>query len=132
MIADFARTCRGRDGNSEAGGLSAGAADRVPQRGSIEVFSQVHQGKKCVEDSRFHFVGQMQAACRSAGEHFAIFRDESYNFSVPRVRRFAVHSFSSHLRAVFFDLQSEVEYAQVNGFQAVWHLSLASMFAARG
>jgi hypothetical protein len=85
-------------------GLSAGAADRVPQRGSIEVFPEVHQGKKRVEDSRFHFVGQMEAAGRRAGEHFAIFRDESYNFGLPRVWRFAVHGLSSHLRAFFFDL----------------------------
>ncbi len=111
MIADFAGTCRGRDGNRGGGGLSARSADRVPQRGAIEVFSEVHQSKKCVEDSRFHFVGQMQAACRSAGEHFAIFGNEPYNFSLPCVRRFSVHSFSPHLRAVFFDLQSEVEYA---------------------
>jgi hypothetical protein len=104
----------------------------VPQRSSIEVFTEIHQGQKRVKDSSFHFVGQMQAACRSAGEHFAILSDEPYNFSLPRVGRLAIHSFSPHMRAVLFNLKCEMQYAQVNGFQGVWNLSLASVFAARG
>lgn len=43
-------------------GLPAGAADRLPQCGAIEVFPKVHQRQEGVENPSFHFIRQVQAA----------------------------------------------------------------------
>ena len=40
------------------------------------------------------------------------------------------HGFAPHFRARFFDLQCEMEQAEMRGFERIRHLSLASVFTA--
>ena len=102
-----------------------GAAGRA-----VEVFAQVHEREKGIEDAGFHFVCQVQAARRRAGQHFPVLCDEADNLRLARVRRLAVNGFAAHLRARFFDLQREMQQAQTHRFERIRHLSLASVFAA--
>jgi hypothetical protein len=111
--------------------LCAGAADGLAQGGAVEIFAQVNQGQKRIEDAGFHFVGQMHAAGGRASQHFALLPDIADYFHLAGVRRFAIHGFAPHLRGLFFDFQCEMEHAKMYGFERIRHLSLASVFFAR-
>src|ERR1700730_11190143 len=114
------------------GSLRAGTADRMPQCCSVEIFAQVHQGEKSVENTRFHFVGQMQSAGRRTSQHFTVVRDIADDFHLTRIARRAIDGFAAHFRARFFDLQGEMKQAEMHRFQRIRHLSLASVFTACG
>jgi hypothetical protein len=111
------------------GALSAGAADGLPEGGAIEIFAQVHQSKEGIEDARFHLVGQMQTTGGRACQQLAMFGDEFDDFHLACVRRLAVYGFAAHFPASLFDLQREVQHAQMLGFECLRHLSLAPIFA---
>ncbi len=96
--------------------LRASAADGLPERGAVEIFAQVHEGEECIEDAGLHFVRQVQAAGGRAGEHFAVFGNVADNLYLARVGSLAIYGFATHFRTGLFDLQSEVEDAQMHGF----------------
>jgi hypothetical protein len=114
------------------GELPAGAADGLTQSGAIEIFPQVHEGEERIEESRLHFVGQVQTAGRCACQHFAVVRDEADDLHLARVGCLAVYGFAAHLRTRLFDLQREMKHAQMHGIERVWDLSLAPILAAGG
>src|SRR6202035_1619011 len=75
-------------------------ADGLPQGGTVQVFAQVHQGKEGVQDTRLHFVGQVQAAGRSPRQHFSMSGDVLYDFDLAPARGLSVDGLPAHLGAV--------------------------------
>jgi len=80
-------------------GRWAGATRRDP------IFAEVHESEECVQDAGFHFVGQVHTAGGRACQHFAVLADEANDLHLARVRSFAIDGFTTHFRALFFDLQ---------------------------
>jgi hypothetical protein len=113
-----------------SGGLAA-SADGLPKSGAIEVFAQIHQSEKSIQNAGFHFVRQVQAACGSARQHFSVVGDEANDFHLACMGSFSVHSFTPHLGAIVFDFQREMKHAQMDRFKRRRHLSLATVFTAR-
>jgi len=109
----------------------AAAADRLAEGGAIKVFAQIHQCEEGIQDARLHFVGQVQPAGRSPRQHFAVFRDVTNDLDLARVRGLSVNGFPAHLGAIGFNLQGEMEHAQVNRLESRRHWSLAPFFTAR-
>jgi len=109
----------------------AAAADRLAEGGAVEILAQIHQSEEGIEDTRLHFVGQVQPAGRSSRQHFAVFRYVTDDLDLARVRGLSVDRFPAHLGAVGFNLQGEMQHAQVNRLESRRHWSLTPFFTAR-
>lgn len=113
------------------GVLPAGAADGLAKGGAVEVFAQVHESEEGVEDAGFHFIGQVQAAGRSARQHFSLLGDVPDDFRLARVMRSSINGFAAHLRAFAFQFQGEMQDAEPHWFEGRRYRAFATVFAAR-
>jgi hypothetical protein len=104
---------RERGGVADGSGLSAAAYGLTKGR-AVEILAQVHECQECIQDARLHFIGEVKAARGGSSKHFPVFGDVADDFDLTSVRGLSVHRLPAHLRALTFDLQREMQDAQVD------------------
>src|SRR5260370_38118177 len=76
-------------------------------------------------------VGRMRAGGRGTAQKLTATADVVNNLHLALARRTADSRLATHLRAAPLDFHSEVQNAELVGFQRRWHRQLASGCAAR-
>lgn len=108
------------------------ATERTAHIRAVEVLAQVHQSKKCAQNSRLQIIRQVQAAGCHARQRFAIRGDKHHDLPLPFVRRVAQRRFSTHLRATRFQRQRKMQQAQTVLGDRGWSVVFATGDLAGG
>jgi len=90
----------------------AGAPERTPHIGAIEVFAEIHQRQKSAEDSSLQVVRQVQPASRYARQPLAMLGDEAHDLALAFLGGIAKGRFAPHFAAARLYGQSEMENAE--------------------
>jgi hypothetical protein len=91
----------------------AGAPERTPHVGAIEILAQVHEREESAKDPGLQIIRKRQTAGGHAGQSFAMFGDKFHDFALALVRRIAQRRLSAHPRATIFHRQSKMQHAHL-------------------
>jgi hypothetical protein len=95
----------------------AGAADGLAHDGAVEIFAEIDEREESVQQTGFHFVGEMKSAGGGAGECFALFADVRNYFDLTFVRGPAADGFATHFGAIAFNGKNVVMDANPLGIK---------------